>query len=126
VLILMSAFGLIALVLTSAGILAILSQVVAQRTREIGVRVALGATRRNVLQLIVGRGMALTAIGIAIGLGGAAMLTRVLAGLLYEVAPLDPLSFLGAVAGLALAALIACLLPTRRALRIQPAEALRE
>jgi ABC-type antimicrobial peptide transport system permease subunit len=70
--------------------------------------------------------MALTAIGIAIGLGGAAMLTRVLAGLLYEVAPLDPLSFLGAVAGLALAALIACWLPTRRALRIQPAEALRE
>ncbi|OLC44783.1 MAG: hypothetical protein AUH43_17870 [Acidobacteria bacterium 13_1_40CM_65_14] len=122
---LMAAFAAIALVLAAAGIFAVLSQLVSQRTREIGVRVALGATPRDVFQLIVGRGMALTAAGVVIGIAGATALTRFVESLLFETSPHDPLS-VAAVSGLLIVvAFLACWLPTRRAMRIDPAVALR-
>jgi putative ABC transport system permease protein len=125
VLVLMSVFAAIALILAGAGIFAVLSQAVAQRTREIGVRVALGAAPADVFRLIVSRGMMLTVAGIALGLAGASALSRVLTSLLFEVSPYDPVSF-AAVSGLLLAvACLACWLPTRRAMRVEPAVALR-
>ena len=125
VLILMGAFALVALVLTAAGIFGVLSQVVAQRTREIGIRVALGAGPRDVMQLVVSRGMLLAAIGTVAGLGGALALVKTLRALLYGVEPTDPVSF-GVVTLLLLAvALLACWLPTRAAMGVHPAVALR-
>ena len=125
VLLLMSAFAIVALILAGAGIFAVLSQAVAQRTREIGVRVALGAAPADVFRLIVSRGLMLTLVGVGLGLAGASALSRVLTSLLFEVSPYDPLSF-AAVSGILVAvALLACWLPTRRAMRVEPAVALR-
>jgi putative ABC transport system permease protein len=122
---LMSAFALAALTLAAAGIFAVLSQLVSQRTREIGVRVALGATPRHVFQLVVGRGLALTAAGVAIGLAGAIAVTRLLKSLLFETSPYDPASFAVVTGLLVGVAFVACWLPTRRAMRVDPAVALR-
>jgi putative ABC transport system permease protein len=125
VLMLMSTFAMIALTLAAAGIFAVLSQTVAQRTREIGVRVALGASPADVFRLIMPRGMTLTLAGVVLGLAGASALSRVLTSLLFEVSPYDPGSF-GAVSALLVAvALVACWLPTRRAMCVEPAVALR-
>jgi predicted permease len=125
VLLLMSVFSGIAVVLAAAGIFAVVSQMVAQRTREIGVRVALGAAPRDIVRMILSRGLLLTVSGLAIGGAGALALTRLLRSLLFEVSPYDPLSF--AVVSLMLMAvgLLACWLPTYRAMRIEPAVALR-
>jgi putative ABC transport system permease protein len=99
---------------------------VRQRTREIGIRLALGARPSNVFRLIVGQGMGLATIGVGLGLGGAAVITRYLESLLYEVKPVDPPTF-GVVAALLLSiALLACYLPARRATRVDPLDALRQ
>jgi ABC-type antimicrobial peptide transport system permease subunit len=125
VLTLMSAFALVALVLTAAGIFGVLSQAVAQRTREIGIRVALGATPSDVMQLILSRGMLLAGLGAVLGIAAALSLVRTVRALLYDVSPTDPVSFV-VVTGLLLAvALVACWLPTRAAMRVHPAIALR-
>ena len=122
---LMGGFAAVALALTAAGIFAVLSQVVAQRTREIGIRVALGASPADVFSLVLSRGMALTAVGVVVGLAGAFALTRFLRGLMYEVSPYDAGSFAGVTALLAVVAFLACWIPTRAAMRVQPAVALR-
>jgi putative ABC transport system permease protein len=122
---LMGAFAVIALILAAAGIFAVLSQLVSQRTREIGVRVALGASPRDVFQLIVSRGMILTLGGVAIGLAGAAAMSRLMTSLLFNVTPYDPASFAAVTVVLVGVALMACWLPTRRAMKVEPAVALR-
>src|SRR5262245_40822134 len=122
---LLTIFAAVALALAVVGVYGVISYSVAERTREIGIRVALGAQRRDVLGLIVKRGMALVLAGAMTGLGGAIAVTRLMAGLLYEVGATDPLTF-SAVAGvLAVAGLLACYLPARRATKVDPIVALR-
>ena len=118
-------FGLLTLVLVSAGIFGVASYSVAQRTHEIGIRMALGATPPAVLKLVIGQGMKLAVCGIALGLAGAWALTRLLKTLLFGVSATDSLSFGLAVLLLASVVLLACYLPARRAARIDPQTALR-
>jgi putative ABC transport system permease protein len=115
----------IALVLAAGGIYGVIAYSVVQRTHEIGVRMALGAQKRNVLSLVILQGMRLVSIGIPIGILAALTLTRVMRGLLYEVKPTDPLTFSGVSFLLVCVALFACWLPARRAARVDPMEALR-
>ncbi|MFL5580766.1 MAG: ABC transporter permease, partial [Gemmatimonadaceae bacterium] len=117
---LMAAFAAAALLLAALGIYGVLSYTVAQRTQEIGVRMALGAARRSVVGLVVGQGMAPAAIGLVIGLVAAASLTRVLQSMLFEVSPTDPWVFGGTAALLSAGALLAAYLPARRAARVDP------
>jgi putative ABC transport system permease protein len=124
-LVLMTAFAGLALLLAGAGLYAVLSHTVLQRRQEIGIRVALGARRIDVLNLIVSRGMALTLAGVSAGLVAAYALSRYIASQLYEVSAHDPLSFAAVAVALTAIALLACWVPTRRALRIDPAVALR-
>jgi ABC-type antimicrobial peptide transport system permease subunit len=98
---------------------------VSRQTREIGVRIALGANRPQVLRMVVGNGMGLVVIGLLLGTGAALALTRLIGTLLYGVTPSDPLTYLAAALTLAGAALIACLMPAWRAARIDPAVTLR-
>jgi putative ABC transport system permease protein len=125
VLILMIAFSAIALTLTMVGLIGVLSQLVARRTREIGIRVALGAAPRNVLGLVLRQGVTMIAIGAVLGIGVALALTRTLQALLFEVRPSDPATFAIATICLCTAGLAACWLPVRAALRIAPVDALR-
>ncbi len=125
VFLLMNTFGAIALILVATGLFGVLSRVVLHRTREVGIRVALGATPRDILHMILSHGMILALIGTVAGLVAAAGLSRVLTALLFEVAPYDPLSYAGVALLLLAVALLACWLPTRRAMRIEPAVALR-
>ncbi|MGB6875023.1 MAG: FtsX-like permease family protein [Candidatus Acidiferrales bacterium] len=120
-----SFFGLLALLLASIGVYGLLSYEVVCRTREIGIRVALGAQRRDVLRLVVGRGILLTTVGLLLGVALAAALTRFLASLLYGVSGTDPLTFAGVAALLIFVALAACYVPARRAMRVEPIKALR-
>jgi putative ABC transport system permease protein len=122
---LLSLFAGIALALAALGLYGVLAYVVTQRTREIGVRMALGAQRQSVLSLIVGQGMKLALLGLVLGVFGALTLTRVLRSLLYEVQPTDPLTFIAVALVLVAVALMACWLPARRATKINPMEALR-
>ncbi|HEX6718989.1 MAG TPA: ABC transporter permease, partial [Pyrinomonadaceae bacterium] len=118
-------FSGIALVLAAAGIYGVMAYYVSQRTREIGVRIALGAQQRDVLKLIMKSGMSLVAIGLTVGLLGALALTRLMTTLLFEVSPTDPITF-GAVAlCLIVATLLACYIPARRAIKVDPLVALR-
>jgi len=125
VLILFEAFGLAALALAATGIYGVLSGSVTERLREIGVRVALGATRQDILRLVIRQGMTLTAVGVVIGLAGAAGATQALITLLFGVSRLDPVTYLGVIALLAGVAGIACGLPAWRAAQIDPASTLR-
>jgi predicted permease len=122
---LLGAFGLLALLLASVGIYGVMAYAVVSRTREIGVRRALGAQTNSLLRLILGEGMRLAAIGFAIGLVAALALTRFVSSLLYGVTPTDPLTFVGALGILTVAALVACYIPALRALRVDPVTALR-
>ena len=118
-------FSGIALVLATAGIYAVMAYFVTQRTREIGVRIALGAQWRDVLKLVLRSGMLLVTLGLTIGLAGALALTRLMSSLLFEVSPTDPMTF-GAVAlSVILATLLACYIPARRAMKVDPLVALR-
>jgi putative ABC transport system permease protein len=122
---LMAAFALLALVLAAVGVYGVMAYSVAARTREIGVRVALGAQPKSVFGMVVRQGMHTAAIGLTLGLLGAAALGKVLTSLLYGVKPTDAPTFVG-VAGVLLAVVLAaCLVPARRALRVDPLEALR-
>jgi putative ABC transport system permease protein len=118
-------FAATALLLAGVGIYGVMAYFVSQRTREIGIRVALGAAPRHISRLILGRGMALTAAGIVLGIIGAAALTRFLATLIFGVAPMDPLTFVMGAAVLGGVALAACYIPARRAMRVDPMVALR-
>ena len=122
---LLGVFSVIGLGLAVIGIYGVMSYSVAQRTREIGIRVALGAKRRQVIALVLGQSAVLTVIGIVLGLSGAAMLSRYLEGLLFGVTPLDPTTFAAATALFALVALVAALGPVRRATGVDPLVALR-
>jgi predicted permease len=117
--------GVIALLLATIGVYGLTAHAVAQRRREIGIRIALGALRGQVVRMTVRRSLLLTAIGSAIGVSMAAGLAQLLAGLLYGLSPVDPVSFIGAVVLLGAVALIASLIPARRAASINPVEALR-
>jgi putative ABC transport system permease protein len=119
------AFAAIALVLAAVGVYGVISYAVSQRTQEIGVRVALGAQRGDVLRLIVGHGALLGGLGIVIGLGGALAVTRFLRTLLFGVSPFDPASFVAVSLVLTTIALLASYIPARRAARVDPVEALR-
>jgi putative ABC transport system permease protein len=125
VLILFEAFSLVALVLAAAGIYGILSNNVAERTREIGVRAALGASRADLLRLVFRQGMSLVAIGALLGTGASLLATRPLAALLFGVSHLDPLTYTGVLAALLCVAAVACLVPARRAAHLDPMQALR-
>jgi len=123
--ILLGLFAATALVLAVMGIYGVMSFAVAQRRREIGVRIALGAARGDVLGMVVREGVALAAIGVVVGLAGALALSRVLQALLYDVSSTDPLTYVAVVALLGVAAVAASWLPARRATLVQPTEALR-
>jgi putative ABC transport system permease protein len=125
VLILFEAFGLVALVLAATGIYGVLSGSVTERMREIGVRVAVGATRGDILALIIRQGILLTGLGVVIGLAGATVASQALVSLLFGVSRLDPLTYVGVIALLAGVSLIACGLPAWRAAQIDPASTLR-
>lgn len=122
---LLGAFALVALALAATGLYGVLSYQVLQRRREMGVRAALGASRGRLVALVIREGLTVTVAGLVLGMAAALLLTKLMSGLLFGVTPLDLPSFLGAPLVLLVVALLACLLPARRASRVDPAEALR-
>jgi ABC-type antimicrobial peptide transport system permease subunit len=123
--ILLSIFASLALLLSSIGIYGVISYLASQRTREIGIRVALGAQRRDVLRMMLGEGMKMALVGVAIGVAVALGLTRLISQMLFGVSPTDPLTFFAVALVLTGAALAACYIPSRRAMRVDPIVALR-
>ncbi|MGH7472094.1 MAG: ABC transporter permease, partial [Longimicrobiales bacterium] len=123
-LILFQAFALAALMLAAAGIYGLLAGSVAERTREMGVRAALGASRTRILALVLGQGMTLTGLGMLAGVAGALPLSRVLETMLFDVSPLDSITYISGIALLAAVALLACAVPAWRAARVDPARTL--
>jgi len=123
---LVALFGGMALFLAAIGLYAVVSYTVSQGTRELGLRMALGADTRDLIRLVMSRGLLLTASGVAIGVVAAIMLTRLMGGMLYKVSPHDPLAFGCAIMVITIASLTACFLPAWRATRIDPVQALRE
>ena len=122
---LLALFSMLAVLLAAVGIFGLMAQVVARRTPEIGVRMALGATPQNVLALVVRQGVVLAAAGTLVGIGGAFVLARGLQSLLFGVGAADPLSYAAAAAVMAMSVLLACALPAWRAARVDPTLALR-
>jgi putative ABC transport system permease protein len=122
---LLGGFALTAILMAGAGIFGVMRYAVARRTRELGIRVALGAQRRDLLAMVVGRGLGLAAIGIVAGALGAAATTRMLSGFLYGLSPLDPLTFVIAGIILAVLSMAASALPAWRATRVDPVRSLR-
>jgi ABC-type transport system, involved in lipoprotein release, permease component len=118
-------FGALALFLSGIGIYGVMAWSVSQRSREIGIRLALGADTGAILRWILGQGMRLTLVGVTVGLLGAFAMTRLLRGLLFEVAPSDPLTYVCVAGLLAVVALLACYIPARRATKVDPIVALR-
>jgi putative ABC transport system permease protein len=123
--ILLAGFASLALALASIGVYAVLAFAVRQRTREIGIRMALGADRHRTMRLVLRQGMLPVLLGVALGTAAAWGLTRVLSGLLFEIRPFDPPTYAVVTVTLGLVALGACWIPARRAIRIHPMEALR-
>jgi ABC-type antimicrobial peptide transport system permease subunit len=124
-LVLFAGFAVAALLLSVAGIYGVLAGNVAERTREIGLRAALGATPGRILALVVGQGARLAAIGLAIGVAGALALTRSLRAMLFGIGPHDPATLVTATAVLLVTTLAACLVPAVRAVRVDPSQAFR-
>jgi len=122
---LLTAFSALALVLSSVGIYGVISYLTGQRTHEIGVRVALGASSSDVLRMVLGEGMRITLIGVAIGLAAAFGLTRLITTIIYGVGATDPITFAAVAILLSAIALFACYIPARRAMRVDPMIALR-
>jgi ABC-type antimicrobial peptide transport system permease subunit len=120
-----SAFGVLATLLTALGLYGVLTFSVVRRTREIGIRVALGAQRRDVMKLIMTRGLILVGVGVAAGIGASFALARVLKALLFGIEPTNALVMVSVSVGLALVALLACYIPARRATKVDPLVALR-
>jgi ABC-type antimicrobial peptide transport system permease subunit len=122
---LFAVFAALALVLASIGIYGVISYIAGQRAHEIGIRLALGAQRSHVLKIVLGQGARLALLGVVIGLAAAAGLTRLMTTILYGVSATDPLTFSAVAIVLTLVALVACYIPARRAMRIDPMVALR-
>ena len=122
---LLAGFAAFALALAAIGIFGVMSYSVAQRTHEIGIRMALGARKKDVLQLIIGHGVRLTIGGAAIGMAAALALTHLMSNMLFGVSDKDPATFAGVSLLLVFIALVACYIPARRAMRIDPMVALR-
>ena len=122
---LLAAFGLLALALAAIGIFGVMSYAVSQRTREIEIRMALGAGAKQIFKLVVGHGLLLTLIGVGAGLALALVGTRFLSTLLYSVSAIDPLTFAGVTLLLVAVAFLACYFPARKAMKTDPMVALR-
>ncbi len=123
--ILLAIFAVLALLLSCVGIYGVISYVVGQRTHEIGIRMALGAQRSDVLRMVLAEGARMALVGVTAGIAGALALTRLMANQLFGVSAYDPLTFSAVAVVLGLVALLACYLPARRAVRVDPMIALR-
>jgi ABC-type antimicrobial peptide transport system permease subunit len=123
---LLGLFALVALFLAAVGLYGVVAYTVTQRTQEIGLRMAIGAEPGQVLRMIIGGGMKLAAIGVAVGVAGALALANLVASMLYGVTPFDPASYAGTAGVLLAVAALACWLPARRAMRVDPLVALRQ